>query len=165
MFMKKKYGYNFEVLQVDLTTGALSAKKVSDMNFYSYRLMVRKDEFNIIVCCCRLFLQFTVDMFNEIESERLLLVKLNQKKFREYNYIHLRDSMNNDANLADVNQLVILPSTFSRSLRHKYVQNAMTYVRNYGRPDLIITFTCNPSCPEIQPELMEGQKQNLTHMI
>jgi len=26
---------------------------------------------------------------------------------------------------------------------HEYVQDAMTYVRAYGRPDLFITFTCN----------------------
>lgn len=69
--------------------------------------------------------------------------------------------MNNDANLAEVSQLVILPSTFTGSPRHihEYTQDAITYVRNYGRTDLFITFTCNPSWPEFQVELKEGQKQ------
>ena len=40
---------------------------------------------------------------------------------------------------------------------HEYTQDAMTYVRHYGRPDLFVTFTCNPKWQEIQAELMEGQ--------
>ena len=40
---------------------------------------------------------------------------------------------------------------------HEKTQDAMTYVRKYGRPDLFITFTCNPSWPEIKNELMRGQ--------
>ena len=37
-------------------------------------------------------------------------------------------------------------------------QDAMTYVRNYGTPDLFITFTCNPNWTEILAELLPGQK-------
>ncbi|GFV68071.1 ATP-dependent DNA helicase [Trichonephila clavipes] len=33
----------------------------------------------------------------------------------------------------------------------------MTYVRYRGTPDLFITFTCNPSWPEITVELLPGQ--------
>ena len=36
----------------------------------------------------------------------------------------------------------------------------MAYVRKHGRPDLFITFTCNPSWKEIQTELFEGQKSD-----
>ncbi|CAB3251817.1 unnamed protein product [Arctia plantaginis] len=36
---------------------------------------------------------------------------------------------------------------------HEYAQDAMTYVRNYGTPDLFITFTCNPKWTEIEREL------------
>ncbi|CAI6360782.1 unnamed protein product [Macrosiphum euphorbiae] len=34
----------------------------------------------------------------------------------------------------------------------------MTYVRNYERPDLFVTFTCNPEWPEIKVELLTGQR-------
>ncbi|KAH8267063.1 hypothetical protein KR044_003170 [Drosophila immigrans] len=34
---------------------------------------------------------------------------------------------------------------------HEYAQDAMTYVRNYGTPDLFSTFTCNPKWMEIEP--------------
>ena len=33
----------------------------------------------------------------------------------------------------------------------------MTYVRAYGRPDLFITFTCNPKWEEIENLLIDGQ--------
>lgn len=40
---------------------------------------------------------------------------------------------------------------------HEYTQDAMTYVRNYGRPDLFVTFTCNPNWQEIKTYLLPGQ--------
>lgn len=38
---------------------------------------------------------------------------------------------------------------------HQYSQDAMTYVRKYGRPDLFITFTCNPNWIEITELLLK----------
>ncbi|CAE1250270.1 unnamed protein product [Acanthosepion pharaonis] len=44
--------------------------------------------------------------------------------------------------------MCILPATFTGSPRymHARTQDAMIYVRKYGRPDLFVTFTCNPKC-------------------
>jgi Helitron helicase-like domain at N-terminus len=55
--------------------------------------------------------------------------------------------------------MVILPSSVTGSPRHmhEYSQDAMTYVRHFGRPDLFITFTCNSSWREIQENLLPGQ--------
>ena len=39
----------------------------------------------------------------------------------------------------------------------------MTYVRCHGRPNLFITFTCNPKWPEIDTQLMPGQKSQDRH--
>ncbi|XP_067930639.1 uncharacterized protein [Watersipora subatra] len=52
--------------------------------------------------------------------------------------------------------MVILPSSFTGGPRymHERTQDAMTYVRNYGRPDLFITFTCNSKWDEISNELL-----------
>ncbi|GBO99793.1 hypothetical protein EVAR_74207_1 [Eumeta japonica] len=44
-------------------------------------------------------------------------------------------------------------------------QDAMTYVRNYGRPDLFVTFTCNPEWPEIKAELLPDQRSFDRHDI
>ena len=40
---------------------------------------------------------------------------------------------------------------------HEYAQDALTYVRHYGRPDLFITCTCNPTWDEIKDHLLPGQ--------
>ncbi|GFQ75402.1 helitron_like_N domain-containing protein [Trichonephila clavata] len=41
----------------------------------------------------------------------------------------------------------------------EYAQDAMAYVRDYGRPDLFITFTCNPAWDEIQQLLLPEKSQ------
>lgn len=129
------------------------------MDFYAYRIMIRAEQFNHILKCRELFHQFIVDMFAKIESERLLFIRLNQKKLRADEYIHLRDAIANDGNVTNIGQMVILPATYTGSPRHmnEYAQDAMAYVRKYGRPDLFITFTCNPSWIEITDLLMPGQ--------
>lgn len=48
---------------------------------------------------------------------------------------------------------------------NEYAQDAMTYVRAYGRPDLFITFTCNPKWEEIMSELALGQTSAHRHDI
>lgn len=51
----------------------------------------------------------------------------------------------NDENLR-AGRIVILPSTF---IGMQNYQDAMAIVRKFGKPDIFITFTCNPSWPEI----------------
>ncbi|XP_023248094.1 uncharacterized protein LOC106644785 [Copidosoma floridanum] len=48
---------------------------------------------------------------------------------------------------------------------HEYAQDAVTYVQNYGTPDLFITFTCNPKWTEIERELEPGQNPQDRHDI
>ena len=55
-------------------------------------------------------------MYAKIESERLLYVRLNQKKLRSEEYIHLRDAIANDANPNDLGKMGILPSTVTGRL-------------------------------------------------
>lgn len=114
-----------------------------------------------------MFLQFIVDMQAKIEAERLLYIRQNQSKLRTDEYIHLRVAIANDGDIENLGRLVILPSSFTGSPRHmqEYAQDAMTYVRKYGRPDLFITFTCNSSWKEIKDELQYGQKPHDRHDI
>ena len=166
IFCAGEDGYHFLIPRTDPTTGMpIDRKKVSAMSFYAYRIMVRAGTVNHILRCRQLFHQFVVDMYAKIESERLLFVRLNQKKLRVDDYIHLKDAIANDGNVNNVGKLVILPSSFIGSPRHmhEYTQDAMTYVRNYGRPDLFVTFTCNPKWEEIQAELLAGQTHSERH--
>jgi len=50
------------------------------------------------------------------------------------------------------NYSVILPSSFvgGPCYMQQRKQDTMAYVRNYGRPDLFITMTCNPQWPDIK---------------
>lgn len=140
-------------------------KKVSAMNFYSYRFMLRPREGNFILRCGKLFHQYAVDMYAKIEAERLNYLRFNQAKLRSEEYIHLRDAVVNDGNVNDIGRLTILPSTYVGSPRHmhEYTQDAMTYVRKYGRPDLFITFTCNPQWDDIKDNLFNGQTPTDRH--
>ncbi|KAI6647772.1 hypothetical protein LOD99_8487 [Oopsacas minuta] len=137
------------------------------MDFYAYRFILRDDNFNLIHRRRTLFNQIVVDMYAKVETERLLFIRLHQKKLRVDDYIHLRDAVVTDGNPHDFGKLVILPSSFTGSPRymHEGTQDAMTYVRNYGRPDLSIAFTCNPLWPEITESLMMGQKPHNRHDI
>jgi hypothetical protein len=112
--------------------------------------MVRETSLNHLHYYKTLFSQFAVDMMTKIISERLHFIRNHQKQLRADDYVYLRDAVNNDANINanNVEQQVILPSSFTGSPRyirvHEKNQDAMTYVRKFGRPDLFITFTCNP---------------------
>ncbi|XP_051791527.1 uncharacterized protein LOC127530010, partial [Erpetoichthys calabaricus] len=93
-------------------------------------------------------------------------IRLNQKKLRAENYVHLKDAIDkNDTDLIELGQAVILPSSFTGEPRymHEHTQDAMIYVRHYGRPDLFITFTCNPKWPEITEILLPHQKPHDRH--
>ncbi|CAB3241223.1 unnamed protein product [Arctia plantaginis] len=122
------------------------------MNYYAYRMMIRTHEENVILKCRRLFQQFAVDMYVKVETERLAFIRFNQAKLRSEDYIHLRDAIHSDGDVQNIGRLTILPSSYIGSPRHmhEYAQDAMTYVRNYGTPDLFITFTCNPKWTEIE---------------
>ena len=134
-------GYHFIIPQ---TSGT---KTVSCMDFYAYHLMIRSNYFCHLHRFHDLFHQYLVDMYAKVETERLLFIKSHQKELRVESYVHLRDGINNDAGREGIGQLYILPSSFTGGPRymHERTQDAMSYVRHYGRPDLFITFTCNPT--------------------
>jgi len=66
-----------------------------------------------------------------------------------------------------VYQYTILQATHlgSPCHMHEYSQDAMTYMRNYGRPNLYIMFTFNPKWPEITNLLLTGQTSSDRHDI
>ncbi|CAH2224923.1 jg5073, partial [Pararge aegeria aegeria] len=167
IFWQGEDGYDFSIKMINPITGSETNKKVSSMNYYSYRLMIRENEDNHILKCRRLYHKYVVDMNVKIETERLTFIRLNQTKLRSEEYIHLRDAINTDGNAQNVGRMTILPATYIGSPRHmhEYAQDAMSYVRHYGTADLIITFTCNPQWIEIKQELFPGQSPIDRHDI
>ncbi|GBN15250.1 hypothetical protein AVEN_90864-1 [Araneus ventricosus] len=121
-------GYHFELRQRNPMTGMPQNKKISAMQFYACRMMQRSTDFNILLRSKGLFHQFIVDMYAKIESERLLYIRLNQRTLRVEQYAHLRDAVMNVGKVADIGQLIILPSSFTGGPRymHERTQDAMT---------------------------------------
>ncbi|GFV12325.1 putative DNA helicase [Trichonephila clavipes] len=169
LFWRGDDGYHFNIKMINPQTGEKTNKKVSAMNYYSYRLMIRQNAESHILKCRQLFHQYIVDMYAKIETEWLLHIRLKQTELRSEQYIHLRDAIVNDGNVNpnELGRMAILPSTFTGSPRHmhEYAQDTMTYVRAYGRPDLFVTFTCNPTWNEIKELLLVGQSSSDHHDI
>ena len=62
----------------------------------------------------------------------------------------------------NIEQKVILLATFCGGPRYlfKRQQDAMAYVRKFGRTDLFITVTANPKWPQILESLTPGQQSH-----
>jgi hypothetical protein len=75
-------------------------------------------------------------------------------------YQDVRKTLVTGGELKRIGIAKVLPTSFSGSSRHfsKLYQDAMAVVRKYGKPDLFITFTCNPKWPEIIENLLPGQQ-------
>lgn len=67
---------------------------------------------------------------------------------------------NNSGDSKNTGKCVILPSSFVGSSRYmnQLFQDSMAVVREFGKPDIFMTVTCNPHWPEIIAELFEGQQ-------
>jgi len=137
-------------------------QQVSPMQFYSFHLMQR-DNFNVLLRCGRLFHQYIVDQYAKMERERLNFCFHHQQDLRAELYCGLSDAVaNGDASGASVGTRIILPSSFCGGPRnmHQLYQDTMAIVRGYGKPDLFITFTCNPNWSEIKTACLQNQCAN-----
>jgi len=144
LFCHGEDGYSINISQIDPKTKLPLHKTVSALQFYAYLIMIRQTEINHLLYCRSLFNQYLVNMYAKIETEQLSFIKNNQMQLRADNYIYLRDATGRqDTDLAHLGQIVVLPLSFTGSPRyiHEKTQDAMTYVRHYGRPYLFITFT------------------------
>ena len=133
---------------------------ITVLQFYAHRLAVRQ-EFSPLFYGAKLFQQYIVDAYVRTEASRLDFIRKNQSGLRVELYQGLMDHISSQA--ADANltpgKIVILPSSFQgspRAMQQNY-QDAMAIVSKYGKPDLFITFTCNPKCKCIVDNLPEGQ--------
>uniref|UniRef100_W5LVL5 ATP-dependent DNA helicase n=1 Tax=Lepisosteus oculatus TaxID=7918 RepID=W5LVL5_LEPOC len=144
IFWKGQDGYLINILPLS------SGKKVTANDYYAYQIMVRSKSSNHI-----LKQKLKVSVFCSFATIG--------HNFQPETYQGLRDAITSDGDVNNTGKGVILPSTFTGGTRymHEKTQDAMTYVTNvttYGRPDLFITFTYNPTWQEIQRERFPGQK-------
>jgi hypothetical protein len=92
-----------------------------------------------------------------MEAERLSFIRNNQDTLRVSKYAKLNSSAENGEKTG---KRVVLPSSFVGSKRYmdQLYFDGMAISAAVGFPDLFITFTCNPTWPEITRLL---SKQNL----
>jgi len=92
-----------------------------------------------------------VAYYCRIEGDRLKT--FGQTKLLVETYVGLTDALRVRAEQEKlrVGRIVVLPSSFIDSPRNmmQNYQDAMVLVRKFDKPDLFITFTCNPAWPEI----------------
>ena len=160
IFWKGQSGYGINLKQSN-------GKKMSCMNYYAYLIMVRENDYNVILHFRELYHQYATYMYAKVEGERLAFIRFNQEQLRTDNYDNVKDAMNNDREAHNLGQIVILPSSYTGSPRYmrERQQDAMAYVRRFGKPDLFITFTCNPEWKEIKENLFNNQKVIHRHDI
>ena len=121
--------------------------------------MIRQNV-SVLLRAKRLFQQYLVDAYCKIETERLHFLRREQTVLRADCYQDFWDAiLDRDGDPNNVGRRIILPSTFTGGLHymHECQQDSMSYVRNYGHPDLFITTATYPSWPEIKDNLLPGQ--------
>jgi len=127
--------------------------------FTTYQLHTQPLRFNTLHCCGRLFQEYCVNKFAQIEQECLAYFRTNDFQKRVENRQGLEDAAANGTPLSEVGTKVILPSSFSGGPRQMWqlYHDAMAIVRSCGKPDLFITMTANPKWDEITNALLPGQ--------
>ena len=147
-------------LQHNQTFQTASRTKLTQLQFYSYQLAVRPN-FSALHRAGKLFQQYIVDAYVKTEAERLKFIQLHQSQLRVEKYQGLMDHIHAEAEALnkEVGKVVILPSSFAgspRNMQQEY-QDAMAIVSKKGKPDLFLTYTCNPKAREIIENLLPGQ--------
>lgn len=139
---------------VKLTNG----KNLSMCQYYGYRIALREGN-NTLHRGGKLWQQYIVDSYCKVEENNLNYLRYNQQKLRTEKYDVLCQSVSSDE-LGRTGRRVILPSSFAGSPRsqQQHFQDSMAIVSNFGKPDIFLTFTCNPGWSEIRDNLFSGQR-------
>jgi hypothetical protein len=109
--------------------------------------------FSTVLLSQRLLQQYVVDMWCKVLTDRLLWIRLNQRKLFTEPYQGAVDALDEDAHMIGTTRMR-LPATFIGSNRDLFARyhDAMAMLRQVsdnGRADFFVTFTCNPKWPEL----------------
>lgn len=135
-------------------------RRVTLTEFGRYHLM-RRDSVNHLHLCGRLTMEYLCDLWAQVEARTAQFHKLpaQQAKYRGARVAAVEDQLSAGCSPDDIGQPVIrLPSSFVGSARYyqQLYMDAMALPKKFGKPDLFITFTCNPRWHEISEALPAG---------
>ena len=158
IFPKGDFGWDINLFHNGEFASAVR-NRVTQTQFYNFRIAICS-EFSALHLSGRLFQQFLVDAYVKVEGQRLDFIRRNQAQLRADSYRGLHDFLEIEAERQGLcaGRVTVLPSTFSgspRNMHQKYL-DAMAFVAKKGKPDLFITFMCNPKWCEIKENLLPG---------
>ncbi|XP_074645863.1 uncharacterized protein LOC141902122 [Tubulanus polymorphus] len=135
-------------------------KTLTALDYYSYRLHVRKDDFNILMRGRRLFQQYAIDQWAKIKMARLHWAKIHQKTIRAEKDSGLHDALQN-GDTVNPGKKIILPPTIYGSPRFysEAFQNAMTIVRHIDNSFVV------PYCPLLSPRYDAHINVEVVHSV
>ncbi|KAI8569454.1 hypothetical protein RHMOL_Rhmol02G0280600 [Rhododendron molle] len=159
LFPRGELGWEPDMKQWDVKNDRPAAERLTQMEFYSYRLFERDTEYSTILRGGKLFQEFLVDAWAATEQNRLTYYKLNQARLRTSLYHDLADIGPDGLNPDQIGQRMVLPSSFTGGPRHMFeiFQDSMAITRYNHHPDIFLTMTANPKWPEISSALLPHQ--------
>ena len=126
-------------------------KHVTAAEFYAYRMHTRDDpkilriHEDTLTYGGMLKQQYDCDNWIKIEQQRLQWQRHNQKQLKAESYSGLADAVSANEH-REAGKYVVLSSSFQGSPRQNFksYRDAMAMVQKQGKPDLFLTFMCNP---------------------
>ena len=114
-------------------------QKVSMRAYYAYLIHEREKQESTLIKGGRLYQQFLVDAFVNVEEERLDFIRANQENLRSEHYKGIHDAIARGDIDGSTTGKIILPSSLTGSPRYMVnnYQDAMAICRCYGNPDLL----------------------------
>ncbi|XP_075077417.1 deoxypodophyllotoxin synthase-like [Nicotiana tabacum] len=149
---------------IDLNVSPNSCVVLSTDSF-----MMRDNEKNRVLHSGRLFQQYSVDEFIKVKAQRLDFASFNQDLFQIDVLQGLLDILRLDEREASkIGGKIFLPTSFTgapRDMRQRYM-DAIALVQYFGKPDIVLTMTCNPCWPAIKEYLLPtDETQNRSDLI
>jgi len=94
----------------------------------------------------RLHCQYVCDCFSRVLDHRLTFIRQHQDELRADIQGGLQDALGNEDDVGERGRRVVLPASVTGSRRdlHRRFQDALSYVRVLGLPQLFVTVTANP---------------------
>ena len=106
--------------QWDVLHDRHTTARLTQMQYYSYRLFERPTEYSSILRAGKLFQEFLVDAWAATEQNRLTYFRLSQRKLRVELYQGLTYVAADGLGPDQVGKRMILPSSFIGSPRHMF---------------------------------------------
>ncbi|GFS40419.1 hypothetical protein Acr_00g0068450 [Actinidia rufa] len=159
LFPHGELGWEPQLKQWDVIRGQPTNERLTQLQFYSYRLFEWSTEYSIILRARKLFQEFLVDVWAATEQNRLNYNRLNQGRLQAELYKGLTDIGADGLGPDQVGQRIIFPSSFVGSPRHMFeiFQDSIAITCYNHHPDIFLTMTANPNWPEITLALLPYQ--------